>query len=93
MQASPLSTSSSYRRFEGVVASVSGPTTAVVRVDRQVAHPKYGKYYTISKKFMIHDPMSAAKVGDTVEIEECRPVSRHKRWRYVSTLRSVQKTA
>lgn len=88
MQASPSSPSK--RRFEGVVVSVSGPTTAVVRIDRQVAHEKYGKYYTISKNFMIHDEKSAAKVGDIVSIEECRPMSRQKRWRYISTIRSAQ---
>ena len=91
MQATPSSTPKR-RRFEGVVVSVSGPSTAVIRVDRQVAHEKYGKYYTISKKFMIHDPAHAAKVGDIVEVEECRPLSRQKRWRYVSTLRATQQT-
>ncbi len=90
MSATPSSISSSKRRFEGAVTSVSGPTTAVVRVDRQVPHEKYGKYYTISKKFMIHDEKSVAKVGDIVVIEECRPVSRQKRWRYLSTIRSAQ---
>lgn len=82
--------SSPKRRFEGVVVSVSGPTTAVVRVDRRVPHEKYGKYYTISKNFMIHDVDNQAKVGNIVEIEECRPVSKQKRWRYLSTIRSVQ---
>ncbi len=87
---SPITTPSSHkRRFEGLVASVSGPATAVVRVDRQVPHEKYGKYYTISKKFMIHDEKSVAKVGDTVLIEECRPLSRQKRWQYISTIRSA----
>ncbi len=89
MSVTPPSSTSPKRRFEGVVKSVSGPTTAVVRVDRQVSHEKYGKYYTISKNFMIHDEKSVAKVGDTVVIEECRPLSRQKRWRYLSTIRSA----
>lgn len=93
MQATPSSSVSQRRRFEGTVVSVSGPSTAVVRVDRQVAHPKYGKYYTISKKFMIDDPAGAAKLGDVVEVEECRPLSRQKRWRYRSTIRRAQPIA
>jgi small subunit ribosomal protein S17 len=77
------------RRFEGVVVSISGPSTAVIRVDRRVAHAKYGKYYTLSKRLMIDDPKGVAKRGDTVLIEECRPLSRHKRWRYLSTVRTA----
>lgn len=92
MQVTPSSTSKR-RRFEGVVVSISGPSTAVIRVDRQVPHEKYGKYYTISKKFMIHDPTKAAKVGDKVEVEECRPLSRQKRWRYISTVRAAEQAA
>ena len=77
------------RRFEGQVVSIAGKATAVVRIDRQVAHPKYGKFYTVSQKFLIDDPRGLAKVGDHITFEECRPISRHKRWRYVKTVRSV----
>ncbi len=63
--------------------------TAVVRVDRRVAHEKYGKYFTISKKFKIHYEIGAAHMGDIVEIEECRPVSRDKNWRYLSTIKAA----
>ncbi len=78
------------RRLQGVVVSTAMKATAVVRVDRQVAHEKYGKYYVVSRKFKIHDPAAAAHVGDTVAFEECRPISKDKRWRYLST---VNKTA
>jgi len=64
--------------------------TAVVRVDRRVAHAKYGKYFTISKKFKIHDPEGAAKLGATVEFLECRPISRDKCWVYASTLTAAK---
>jgi small subunit ribosomal protein S17 len=77
------------RRFEGVVVSAKMKSTAVVRVDRQVAHPKYGKYFTVSKKFKIHDPEGQAKPGDVVEFEECRPLSRDKRWRYIATVKKA----
>ncbi len=63
--------------------------SAVVRVDRRIQHPKYGKYYSVSKKYSIHDPENTAKIGDLVEIEECRPISRNKRWRYVSTIEAA----
>lgn len=57
--------------------------TAVVRVDRRIAHPKYGKYYTMSTKLSVHDEASLAKPGDLVEIEETRPLSKTKRFRVV----------
>jgi small subunit ribosomal protein S17 len=63
--------------------------TAVVRVDRQVTHSKYKKKYTISKRFKVHDPEGKAHVGDVVEFEECRPISKDKRWRYVRTLNAA----
>jgi small subunit ribosomal protein S17 len=72
------------RRLSGVVTSASMAKTAVVRVDRRVAHQKYGKYYTLSTKLKAHDEEKKAKVGDLVEIEETRPISRDKRWRIVS---------
>ena len=62
--------------------------TAVVRVDRRVPHEKYGKYYTISKKYQVHNPEGNVKVGDTVVFEECRPMSKHKRWRYIETVKT-----
>jgi small subunit ribosomal protein S17 len=77
------------RRLQGVVTSTAMKSTAVVRVDRQVAHKKYGKYYTVSKKFKIHDPAAAAHVGDVVVFEECRPVSRDKCWRYLETVKKT----
>ncbi|MBM3204489.1 30S ribosomal protein S17 [Candidatus Uhrbacteria bacterium] len=84
-----MKSTSTHRRFEGVVVSTKMKSTAVVRVDRQVAHPKYGKYFTVSKKFKIHDPAAQANVGDVVEFEECRPLSRDKRWRYTATVKKA----
>lgn len=77
------------RLLEGVVTSAKMQATVVVRVDRRVAHEKYGKYFTISKKFKVHNPDGKAKLGDTIEFEECRPLSRDKRWRYVATVKSA----
>lgn len=82
--------SASTRRLQGVVVSTAMQKTAVVNVDRRVAHPKYGKYFTISKKFKVHDPDGKAAVGDTIEFAECRPISRDKRWIYVSTVSAAK---
>jgi len=79
--------SASRRRLEGVVVSVKMAKTAVVRVDRRVSHPKYGKTYTISRRFKAHDEHGKAKLGDVVVIEETRPISRDKRWRYIRTVK------
>lgn len=85
-----LTTPSTSRRLQGVVVSTKMQKTAVVRVDRRVAHAKYGKYFTVSKKFKIHDPEGAAKLGATVEFSECRPISRDKRWIYASTITAAK---
>ncbi|MFH1621372.1 MAG: 30S ribosomal protein S17 [Patescibacteria group bacterium] len=77
------------RRLSGLVVSAKSTKTAVVRIDRQVPHPKYGKYFTRSKRFKIHDPKGLAKVGDEVEIEETRPLSKDKRWRFLKTIKTV----
>ena len=78
-----------HRLLEGVVTSAKMQATVVVRVDRRVAHEKYGKYFTISKKIKVHNPDGKAKLGDTIEFEECRPLSRDKRWRYVATVKTA----
>lgn len=78
-----------HRRLRGIVVSTKMEKTAVVRVDRQVAHPKYKKMYTVSKRYKVHDPKGVAHVGDLVEIEECRPISKEKCWRCIQTLKSA----
>ena len=83
------STQAQRRQLQGTVVSTAMQKPAVVKVDRQVAHPKYGKYFVVSKKFKVHDEESKMKVGDLVEFEECRPISRDKHWRYVSTLKTA----
>lgn len=77
------------RRLEGTVVSTKMAKTIVVKIDRRVAHSKYGKYFTISKKFKTHDEHGKAKVGDVVVIEETRPLSKDKCWRYIETVKSA----
>lgn len=71
------------RTFKGLVVSRKMNKTAVVRVDRVQMHPKYGKRYTVSKRYKVHDEKNESKLGDVVIFEECRPISREKRWRLV----------
>jgi small subunit ribosomal protein S17 len=70
--------------MQGVVVSDKGDKTIVVRVERRVMHPVYKKFITRSKKYMAHDEANGFKVGDTVRIVECRPLSARKRWEVVT---------
>lgn len=70
----------------GVVTSAKMEKTVVVRVERQFTHPFYKKVVRRSKKFMAHDEKKECQVGDTVRIQETRPLSRSKRWRVKEVL-------
>lgn len=65
----------------GRVVSDAMDKTVVVAVETHVRHPLYGKIMRRTTKFKAHDEANDAKVGDTVEIMETRPLSREKRWR------------
>jgi len=67
----------------GVVVSDKMQKTVVVKIDRRVPHPVYGKMVSRSKKLKAHDEANSAKAGDTVRIMETRPLSKDKRWRVV----------
>ena len=68
------------RILQGVVVSDKGEKTVVVRVERQVMHPLYKKFIKKSKKYAAHDENNQFKIGDTVSIQECRPISKSKSW-------------
>lgn len=72
---------------KGKVVSKSGDKSIVVLVERRYQHPIYGKQLVAAKKMHTHDEKNEADVGDTVEIQECRPLSRLKRWRLVKVER------
>ena len=79
------------RVLVGEVVSSSMDKTIAVRVERQVAHPIYRKYVRKSTKFLAHDEGNECKPGDTVAIEECRPISKRKSWRLQKIIeRAVQ---
>lgn len=66
---------------QGSVVSNAMDKSIVVLVERKVRHKLYGKFIRRRVKYIAHDPANECNVGDTVLIEECRPLSRHKRWR------------
>jgi small subunit ribosomal protein S17 len=70
----------------GVVTSDRMNKTIIVKTERLVKHPKYGKYVRRWTKFWAHDEDNLAKIGDKVLISETRPLSKKKRWRLVSIL-------
>jgi small subunit ribosomal protein S17 len=71
------------RVLQGTVVSDVNEKTVVVRVDRAFTHPVMKKTVRRSKKYHAHDEANVAKVGDTVWIEECAPISKNKRWTLV----------
>ncbi len=72
------------RILQGTVVSDKADKTVTVKVERRVMHPMYKKTILRSKKFAAHDETNACKVGDTVRIEESRPMSKTKRWKVIA---------
>ena len=72
------------RILQGVVVSDKQDKTIVVRVERRLMHPIYKKFIRRSKKYAAHDENNTCKVGDTVRIRECRPISKNKTWELIS---------
>jgi small subunit ribosomal protein S17 len=77
----------------GEVVSNKMTKTIVVRVERRFPHPQFKKIVTSYKKFYAHDEQSSAKIGDTVRIEETRPLSKLKRWKLVEVVERAIETA
>ncbi len=76
-----------HSRFKGEVSAVK-PKTITVKVRSVKSHQKYHKQFFQIKKFATHDEKNLAKKGDQVLIEECRPLSKTKRWRLIEVLKS-----
>jgi small subunit ribosomal protein S17 len=77
------------KTLAGVVTSNSGNKSIRVTIEYKVRHPKYNKYVRRTTKFAVHDERNEGKVGDLVEITECRPLSRTKSWRLVRVLQKA----
>ncbi len=71
---------------QGAVISNKMDKSVVVMVERLVRHKLYGKYIRRHIKYMAHDPKNECRIGDIVKIEECRPLSKTKRWRVRSII-------
>jgi small subunit ribosomal protein S17 len=77
----------------GVVTSNKMQKTVVVTVDRQTTHPLYQRVVRSSKSFLAHDEKNQCQVGDTVRIQETRPLSSRKHWRVVAVLAKATQSA
>jgi len=78
------------RTLVGKVVSNKMDKTVVVNVERRVKHPVYGKIVVRSNKYKAHDEANQYNTGDTVEIAEGRPISRHKAWTVVRLVEAVR---
>ena len=74
------------RQLKAVVVSDKMDKTLVVEIKRLKTHPLYKKRYNVSKRLKVHDPKNSGKEGDVVMIEQCRPMSRDKKWRLKSVV-------
>ncbi|MBZ9577755.1 30S ribosomal protein S17 [Patescibacteria group bacterium] len=72
------------KRLKGTIVSNKMQKTVVVKVERVKKHPRYKRRYKVHKKYKAHYDKGEYKVGDKVTIEECRPISKDKKWRIVS---------
>jgi small subunit ribosomal protein S17 len=71
------------RVLQGRVVSDKMDKTVTVLVERRVKHPLYGKFIRRSSKIHAHDESNECSIGDTVMVEQCRPLSKNKTWRLV----------
>ncbi len=78
------------REYIGTVVSDKMQKTVVVRVGRMAKHPKYARIVRHYNKFKVHDEKGIAKSGDTVRIEETRPLSKDKRFRLTEVIKKAQ---
>jgi len=77
---------SNNRTLVGQVVSDAMDKSITVSVERKVKHPVYGKYLRRSTKVHAHDETNECHIGDTVMVEQCRPLSKTKTWRLVKVL-------
>jgi len=74
----------------GIVVSNKMDKTIVIKVERKLKHPKYGKFVKKTTKFMAHDEKNECNIGDTVSIMETRPLSKNKCWRLLEIIERVK---
>ena len=86
-------TSSNPRTLTGRVVSDKMDRTVTVKVERRVRHPLYGKIIRRSTKVHAHDEENSCRIGDTVRVVECRPISKSKTWRLVEIVERAEQEA
>ena len=69
--------------LKGVITSAKNNKTVVVEVTRKFAHPFYGKVIKRSKKYHAHDESNKYKEGEAIQIIECNPISKKKKWKVI----------
>jgi len=74
------------RTLQGVVTSSAGDKSATIMIERRIKHPIYGKFIKRSTKIRLHDEANECNKGDTILIEECRPMSKTKSWKLVQVV-------
>ena len=74
------------RTLKGAIVSDKMSKTVVVAVSRLVKHPKYKKYYKVTKRYKAHDEKGEYHTGDKVTIQETRPTSKEKRWAVIAKI-------
>ncbi|NOQ88672.1 MAG: 30S ribosomal protein S17 [Gammaproteobacteria bacterium] len=74
------------RTLQGVVTSSAGDKSATIMIERRIKHPIYGKFIKRSTKIRLHDEANECNKGDTILIEECRPMSKTKSWKLVKVV-------
>ena len=74
------------RQLKGIIISDKMQKTVVIKVERIKEHPKYKRRYKIHKKYKAHDEKGEYSVGDRVVIEECRPISKDKKWKVLKKI-------
>ena len=70
----------------GIVVSNKMQKTIVVKIDSRYSHPMYSKTLSKTKKYVAHDELETCNIGDQVLLEECRPLSKKKRWKLIKIL-------
>ena len=76
----------SKKKLKGTIVSDATQKTVVVLINRFIKHPKYGKYIRKSKKYKAHNGKGQYKTGDKVVIQECRPISKDKKFEVLSKI-------
>ena len=76
----------SVKQQTGLVISNKMQKTIVVKIEKKCSHPMYSKTILRTKNYLVHDDLEKCKIGDQVVIQECRPLSKKKRWKLVKII-------